>query len=78
MIKYIWRILSLPFVLFIFIIFFIRILLIRAKEYLMYGGEQIVYNEFLNRKSLFSISQQNDELLMEIREWRKSMDNEGQ
>jgi hypothetical protein len=50
--KVLFRIIASPFVLGVIIIAHIRFVLIRFKDFIWYGGEQITYNKAISNKTI--------------------------
>lgn len=54
-IKTIFRLLTLPFIISILIITCIRLIIIRSIDYIVYGGETILYSKHLNRITILEV-----------------------
>ena len=53
--KYLIRVLGLPFFLGLMIIWLIRIIVVRSYDWVVYGGEATAYNKLVNNKTILDV-----------------------
>lgn len=75
--KYVLRILVVPFVLGLLVVFYLYYAVFRTFQWVKWGGEVNVYNEKLNRATIQDVFNQNREIIEAARNLDRNLGSKG-